>query len=691
MALRPSFSTRAVVSIAILQAIGLCAFVACGSDGSNPGGPPPGSGDGSAADGGTPDGAPSADGPTADGRTAVPDTCPSGAWCWENPHPTNGDIHAMWGASASDLWAVDGNGAISHFDGAKWQVRYQGLDPLHAIWGSAPNDIWAVGPNATIVHFDGQTWTKVHGGSAIGATSTDPGSDLAGVWGTGPKDVWAVTPNLSFLHYDGLAWSPPPSDPPVTTNCNIATDYKKKVAIWGRGTSPSALGCDGAIAYWNGSKMEIIQGGGPYDGDHISAVFPVANGQWVGGTNALYPPDKTITVPSAIKQVSAIAGTSDDDMWVTTYDGKIWHKRGSGWSQLASPTAEDLGVSRALLSVWTGGGKVLVGAGAGRILQPAGDTSFELQPGNLVTGHGLTSVSVLGDGERWAAGFDALHFTGGAWTVVDRQADGGTVAPDGGYSDNMAQITAVAPNEAWALAEDVRTGFRRVVHYDGTAWADSNLPASGDGWIGGLAATGRDNVWVVGNFGLAAEYNGSSWRSFPAPTTNSVGAVATLGPNDTWLYHGGGSDPTTVLHFDGTNWTDASATADGSKLGTFVGLYAAGPGDLWAPTGEANGVYHYTQGKWSLVTLDKPAPAGSAPAFVSVAGSGPNDVWVLLRGTLSYVNAPLVAYRSYLYHYDGAKWTSEPVPLTYGSSQLAVSSKRVWLVGGDGHILARGR
>jgi len=68
-----------------------------------------------------------------------------------------------------------------------------------------------------------------------------------------------------------------------------------------------------------------------------------------------------------------------------------------------------------------------------------------------------------------------------------------------------------------------------------------------------------------------------------------------------------------------------------------------------------------------------------------------HDVWVLLHATYNDSNAPVVARRSYLYHNDGTKWTSEPVPVTYGSSSLAVSQKRVWLVGDGGHILARGR
>jgi len=54
---------------------------------------------------------------------------------------------------------------------------------LHAVWGSSGRDVWAVGNEGTILHADGSTWSLVESGTQ---------ADLHGVHGLGPDDAWAV-------------------------------------------------------------------------------------------------------------------------------------------------------------------------------------------------------------------------------------------------------------------------------------------------------------------------------------------------------------------------------------------------------------------------------------------------------------------------------------------------------------------
>ena len=54
---------------------------------------------------------------------------------------------------------------------------------LNAIWGSSATDIFAVGDKGTIIHGNGTSWTLMNSGTQV---------KLLGVWGTSGTDVYAV-------------------------------------------------------------------------------------------------------------------------------------------------------------------------------------------------------------------------------------------------------------------------------------------------------------------------------------------------------------------------------------------------------------------------------------------------------------------------------------------------------------------
>ena len=41
-------------------------------------------------------------------------------WCWSNPLPQGAAFNAVWGSSATDVWAVGAQ--FFHWDGAAWSV-----------------------------------------------------------------------------------------------------------------------------------------------------------------------------------------------------------------------------------------------------------------------------------------------------------------------------------------------------------------------------------------------------------------------------------------------------------------------------------------------------------------------------------------------------------------------------------------
>jgi hypothetical protein len=109
-------------------------------------------------------------------------------------------LEAVWGTSASDVWAVGAQGTVRRIGAGdeRWQkIESPTMQTLRAVWGSGPNDVWVVGDGGAILHYDG---TKIEVSSAQFPLGHK--ANLRGVWGSGANDVWIVGDNTA-LHYTG--------------------------------------------------------------------------------------------------------------------------------------------------------------------------------------------------------------------------------------------------------------------------------------------------------------------------------------------------------------------------------------------------------------------------------------------------------------------------------------------------------
>ncbi len=108
-----------------------------------------------------------------------------------------GDLHAIWGAAADDVWGVGPNGRLVHRGSLGWtaQPNFTDVD-LNALHGLSPHQIVAVGEDGLILEFDGSTW--VHA-----AMAPKVGWDLKAVHASG----WAVGDG-GVLRRQGLGWTP---------------------------------------------------------------------------------------------------------------------------------------------------------------------------------------------------------------------------------------------------------------------------------------------------------------------------------------------------------------------------------------------------------------------------------------------------------------------------------------------------
>jgi hypothetical protein len=92
-------------------------------------------------------------------------------------------VEAVWGNSATSVFAVGIGGAILHYDGFSWSPMTTGNGGLNSIWGSSDSSMFAVGRRGKILHYDGTSWSTMTSGT---------NSSLLSIWGSSGHDVFAV-------------------------------------------------------------------------------------------------------------------------------------------------------------------------------------------------------------------------------------------------------------------------------------------------------------------------------------------------------------------------------------------------------------------------------------------------------------------------------------------------------------------
>ncbi len=178
-------------------------------------------------------------------------------------------LFAVWGSSASDVYAVGGlreagygsYGNIAHYDGHVWTGAADLYQEFYGVWGSSASDVFAVGSEdagfyiGAALHYDGQNWLPMPSATILGYS-------LQAIWGASPTDVFAAGGNYSgatgvVAHYDGASWSV------MVSNVRAAL-----TGLWGTAHSDVfAVGNDlfddknGTILHYEGSSWSTMDGG----------------------------------------------------------------------------------------------------------------------------------------------------------------------------------------------------------------------------------------------------------------------------------------------------------------------------------------------------------------------------------------------------------------------------------------------
>lgn len=233
-----------------------------------------------------------------------------------------------------------------------------------------------------------------------------------------------------------------------------------------------------------------------------------------------------------IGRVNRVLALSDDDAWAVG-DGRSLHWDGSRWREM--PTAVIEGSEPQFFGlaqfggddVWTAGYAPLreYRQARGTVQRWDGSAWTELPVPAVAAVWLLSGIAGTSPQDLWVVGRVAgprndplaLHWDGREWQRVP-------VPGVAGRSVHLSDVVALGSGDAWAAGHsqdgrDIRTRKPFAVHWDGRAWARSEIP-DGLGQISRLAGNAR-RVWGLGYTPSAEPYvavlEGASWQVVPGP------------------------------------------------------------------------------------------------------------------------------------------------------------------------------
>ena len=270
-------------------------------------------------------------------------------WHRRDPVVLGRDFHAVWGRSATDVYAAGeiratGQGVVSHFDGVSWRDEYLAATPLYSVWGDG-TVVLAVGPKGMLYgKADGTTAWAMRLGNPLPANPDVPqGSDDPVLWGIAGSsaDDFALAAGLDRVFH----WEPPnfvPLDPVV----DKTRAFRSVFAVPGSKPTTYFFGTNYLGLTWlansgppdadivNGAMFDLFQ-----DRSAPNAVDLFIHGIWGASTRVVFVGDQShiglydpvanevTTVPSPIDGISfgGVWGSSMSDLWIVGSDETILH------------------------------------------------------------------------------------------------------------------------------------------------------------------------------------------------------------------------------------------------------------------------------------------------------------------------------------------------------------------------------
>lgn len=218
----------------------------------------------------------------------------------EEQSPTTEWLGGVTIIAENDVW-ISGEEGVWHYNGAFWvqEAEY----PTTACYGIdhvSADSVWVAGVGK--IHFyNGTAWST----SSVGSGYT--GYKIMDISMNSPSDGWAISSAGEVFHYNGFSWAP-------VYDFSGWSSYSVANSVWR--TNSSNL--------WVAGYM--IR---PPSGDYYNDVW-----YWNGSTWTSYD--------TYYVYIYDVEGTSGTNVWFAGNNGHIYHWNGIEFSEMNSPTTEDI-------------------------------------------------------------------------------------------------------------------------------------------------------------------------------------------------------------------------------------------------------------------------------------------------------------------------------------------------------------
>ncbi len=546
--------------------------------------------------------------------------CSSSGFCFEHPAKFGINLADVWGASATDAWAVGYGGALLHYDGTGWMVAKSPTTVnLRAVAGFSSTDVWAVGERGTALHYDGAAWAMVDVGAGT--------KDLFDVALVSADEVWILGSTFVRRRQAGAFVA---MSPIFSPSLNGFLHVADATHVW--------IAAGGSAEMWNGTAWtfaDLDVGSGSQSvtslsGAGTSTLYACVSQElnplrvW-NGTQFVRP-----TLPEAVRVLAlntcAVRVQAGDDIW-------LFGDHGTGHFDGVTWTAVTTAIQPPIRAAWTSGTAGIAVGDEGRVLVRSGAT-WPVQNAGSGRGYSFAESIAVAAGVEWTSvGGALLRREGGTWTRLahDKMEVGGLVAIDANHvwgvttfsnassvlywNGTTLEPKAVSPamywmDQAWKnldADELVFVGEQGITSYVAGTFTRL-LTLNGFDWATDIDGVSGSDTWVSG-------FDGKAWRrqvggSFAPVATGVTGdlrAVHVVSSSEVYL---GGTEA--LRRWDGAAFVDVPVP----QLGT-------GPGNYYEVR-DIDGSLFSARGLWVLVAGGKVLElrAGQAPIIHPILFEG---------------------------------------------------------------------
>jgi hypothetical protein len=254
---------------------------------------------------------------------------PPTQWVWQNPLPQGNTLEAVWGRSASEVYAIGDQQTLMRWDGTAWLAAQRpASQPISDMWGLANGVLFAAGYFGEVLRYDGIAWTEI---------PTDFDDNLVAILAFSETDLYVAErfPGNRIRHYDGVEW----------TQIGTAPDGIHDLG----GSGPNdiyVVGFEGMMIHYDGAVWTPIPGFSALDITSVWSntsddVFALQQGSLLHHFDGLSWTQ--VGADATVAWQSDMWGTSTHNVWFVDPNGGLSHYNGAHVAEYDPPTDGLLG------------------------------------------------------------------------------------------------------------------------------------------------------------------------------------------------------------------------------------------------------------------------------------------------------------------------------------------------------------